>query len=115
LHLAERAVRDRYPITSDVRAFLVAEATRLATTSLSERVRVAALRVLIAADMANQRRERNRVPEQANEARQGADCCRELLRTRKGRELLLELGQLLHPPVSGQLPGPAAFHRDQSK
>jgi hypothetical protein len=104
LRLAERALRDRYPMDAARREFIVQEAERLARTSLSERVRIAALRVLLAADAINVRREANAVEDHSAEREAALNALREWMASPEGRAQFRPLVAPPSKPPPGQLP-----------
>jgi hypothetical protein len=104
LRLAERAFRDHYPIDGATRQFVVAQALALAQKSLSPRVRLAALRVLLAADSLNERRERNADGRRSEEVAAAAASLRAVLASSEGREFVQQaVEQLGSPNTPGKL------------
>jgi len=66
LTLANRALRERWPLTPEMREFIVLEAMKIAMSSHDERNRLGAMRVLVSADRTNSVRENTATPQQVN-------------------------------------------------
>jgi hypothetical protein len=67
LRLSAQALERGYPISPEIRNVVVEEALRLATSAKSERVRVMALRALLAADALSLKLEASHAQERAQE------------------------------------------------
>ena len=111
---------DRYAITPEVRQQMLDEALALATRSNSERVRVAALRVLAMLDQVNVRRERNEIAEEGTALAASTARLRVALGSQEGREALAAVTSAvcgpaktpMNPPVLDD--GPTKEHADAS-
>jgi hypothetical protein len=88
LAVAERALRDGWPLTPEVRAEVIAEALRMLRSSPSERTRLMAMRVLLMADGLNARRESNPDEDRIQRNREAADRLRALMSTPQGQEAI---------------------------
>jgi hypothetical protein len=94
-----RAVRERWPITDQIRQLVVDEAARIVQTGRTPALQLAAAKVLLAADLVNARREANPDEERIQEARAHADRLREALSNPEARELLARLAEIqCNPP-----------------
>jgi hypothetical protein len=99
LALERRAFREGWPITPEVRQQVVDEALNILQTARSPARRLAAARVLIAADTVNVRREANAVMERNGERSALTDVLgatyRAALENAETRELLIRLDEAL--------------------
>ena len=105
---------NRYPLDAKIRKEMVEEAYTLATKSTSERVRVAALRVLAALDQVNVRREANEIEETGQQRQEQTARLRAALATPEGRQAMADATQAMlgtkpvetpmNPPISEPIP-----------
>ncbi len=95
LRLTERSLQhnlnNQYPLDREKRDAMVEEAYRLAMRSDSERVRVAALRVLALLDQVNVRREANAIAETGQELSAATDRLRTTLGSQAARDAMAAL------------------------
>jgi hypothetical protein len=108
LALERRAFQEGWPITPEVRQQVVDEAINILQTAKSTARRLAAVRVLIAADSVNVRREANAVTERNGERATTADMLgstyRAALENAVTRELLIRLDEALAHSTAATAP-----------
>jgi hypothetical protein len=104
LRLTERAFRERWFLGNEERREVVEQLLSDALTAESPRVRVAAARVLVAADAVNAARDRTAVSERQGDARLRLDA---LLAHPQVRQALAEAArQQIRAGTAPQAPGP---------
>jgi hypothetical protein len=95
LGLVERALRNRFPVSDAIRELVVSQAVAIIRWAKNPRTQLAAMRVLLAADALNVRREAIAGPEPDPEAMAAVAARWEALKTPEGRKALsAELTQL---------------------
>jgi hypothetical protein len=96
--MIEVAVRQGYPITPEMRTLVVTQAALVCGTSLNERNRLAACKVIITADRVNAMRETNALAERRTEISAATQAMREALKNPAAREKLAQLSEQLTAP-----------------
>ncbi len=112
-HVLARAIRERWPISNDLRERAVATAMVL-LDSLDYRARTAALRFLVNADNVNAKRERTDSQASTADRVSARDVAARLLSTPEGRALAAAQAELLGAPPALQtgLEAPPAIQTD---